>query len=172
MSEEPAERAELVRIGVVARLTGLTPRTLRYWEEIGLLAPSGHLGNGERLYTDGEIARLRRIRDMQETMGFSLAEIRAVLETDDLLEGIRSAYRAEDSHADRRIELLGEAAAATERLIRRLDDRLEQVQAFRDERAAMAARMRARRDELLAEPGLQTPPAPPVPSAAGAERAE
>ena len=40
-----------VRIGEVAQLAGLTTRTLRYWEQIGLVTPSGHLDSGQRLYS-------------------------------------------------------------------------------------------------------------------------
>lgn len=50
-----------LKIGEVARRTGLTARTLRYYEEIGLLPPTGRLGGGHRVYTGDDLARLYRI---------------------------------------------------------------------------------------------------------------
>src|SRR5664280_1115846 len=72
----------VLRIGEVAKLTGLTTRTLRYWEEQGLISPSSYRGRGERLYSATDMARVTRIRDLQELLGFSLAEVRVVLETE------------------------------------------------------------------------------------------
>src|SRR5580658_3110725 len=87
------------RIGEVAKLTGLTTRTLRYWEELGLISPSGYRGRGERLYSQPDMARVIRIRDLQELLGFSLAEVRVVMDTEDIdvLDRIRSEYRWGDA---------------------------------------------------------------------------
>ena len=73
----------VLRIGEVAKLTGLTTRTLRYWEELGLIRPSSYRGSGERLYSQTDMARVTRIRELQELLGFSLAEVRVVLDTED-----------------------------------------------------------------------------------------
>ena len=75
--------ATLFRIGEVAKLTGLTTRTLRYWEELGLVAPSSHGSSGDRHYTATDMTRVTRIRDLQKLLGFSLAEVRVVLDTED-----------------------------------------------------------------------------------------
>ncbi len=139
-----------LRIGEVAQRAGVTTRTLRYWEQIGLVAPSGHLQGGHRLYSARELERVLRIRELQGLLGLSLAEIRAVLETDDVLDRLRSAYR-EGARTDRRRSLLDEAIAANERLIGRLDDTLARIEAFRRERAAKGERLRARAVELASE---------------------
>ena len=96
-ARQPA--TEVLRIGEVAKLTGLTTRTLRYWEELGLIRPSGYRGGGERLYSPTDMARVTRIRDLQELLGFSLAEVRVVLETEDVdvLDRLRSEYRWGDA---------------------------------------------------------------------------
>jgi DNA-binding transcriptional MerR regulator len=140
-----------LRIGEVAQLAGVTTRTLRYWEQVGLVAPSGHLHGGQRLYSSAEIDRVNRIRHLQFLLGLSLAEIRAVLEADDVLDRLRSAYR-EGARADRQRRLLEEAITANDRLIARLDDTLGRIEEFRGERAAKAERMRARAAELDAPP--------------------
>src|SRR5271156_4969885 len=87
----------VLRIGEVAKLTGLTTRTLRYWEELGLVAPSSHGASGDRHYTAAEMARVMRIRDLQKLLGFSLAEVRVVIDTEEVevLDRIRSELRSE-----------------------------------------------------------------------------
>jgi DNA-binding transcriptional MerR regulator len=136
-----------LRIGEVAQLTGVTTRTLRYWEQVGLVAPSGHLHGGHRLYSSAEVDRVTRIRHLQLLLGLSLAEIRAVLDTDDVLHRLRTAYR-EGARADRQRRLLDEAIVANDLLIERLDDTLGRIEEFRRERAAKAERLRARAAEL------------------------
>jgi DNA-binding transcriptional MerR regulator len=142
-----------LRIGEVAKLTGLTTRTLRYWEELDLLRPSSHRGSGERVYSPADMARVSRIRDLQELLGFSLAEVRAVIEIEDvdILDRIRSELRTGDPSPARRRELLDEAIAANDHLLDRLGETQARIQAFRDERAEKAIRLRAAR-EALEEP--------------------
>ena len=140
---------EVLRIGELAQRTGVTTRTLRYWEELGLIHPSGHRGGGERLYLPTDMARVIRIKDLQELLGFSLAEVRVVLETEDIdaLDRARSELRWGAATPERRRQLLDEAVAANERLLVRLDDTLARIQAFRDERAVKALKL----TELLAQ---------------------
>ena len=114
----------------MAQLAGVTTRTLRYWEQVGLVAPSGHLHGGQRLYSSAEVDRVTRIRHLQCLLGLSLAEIRAVLDTDDVLDRLRTAYR-EGARADRQRRLLDEAIVANDRLIDRLDDTLGRIEEFR-----------------------------------------
>jgi DNA-binding transcriptional MerR regulator len=136
-----------LRIGEVAQQIGVTTRTLRYWEEIGLVAPSGHLHGGCRVYSPVEVARAVRIRELQSLLGFSLAEIRVVLDTDDVLDRLRRAFR-EGAGTARQRRLLVDAVAANDLLIERLDATLGRIREFRRERVAKAARMRARAAEL------------------------
>lgn len=141
---------ELWRIGEVARATGVTTRTLRYWEELELLRPAGHGPGGERRYLASDVARVRRIRDLQELLGFTLAEVRAVLGTEDVdvLDRVRSELDLEDVPVARRRQLLDEAIVANDQLASRLDATLTRIRAFRDERRAIAERLRAARAHL------------------------
>jgi DNA-binding transcriptional MerR regulator len=144
----------VLRIGEVAKLTGLTTRTIRYWEELGLISPSSYRGRGERLYAQTDMARITRIRDLQELLGFSLAEVRVVLDTEDIdvLDRLRSEFRWGDATAARRRELLDEAIEANQKLLIRLDDTLARIGAFRDERAAKSIRLVEARRQLDEEP--------------------
>jgi DNA-binding transcriptional MerR regulator len=144
------DRPVELRIGEVAKLTGLTTRTLRYWEELGLLRPTDRRGSGERVYSPADMARVSRIRDLQDLLGFSLAEIPAVLDIEDVdvLDRVRSELRSGDPSPQRRRELLDEAIAANDNLLIRLGETQARIQAFRDERAAKAIRLREARDAL------------------------
>jgi MerR family transcriptional regulator, repressor of the yfmOP operon len=138
------------RIGEVAKLTGVTTRTLRYWEELELLQPSNHRASGERLYSPSDVARVTRIRNLQELLGFSLAEVRTVLNAGDVdvLDRVRSELKSENLSQSRHRALLDEGIAANDQLLERLDETLARIQAFRDERAASGVRLRDARREL------------------------
>jgi len=139
------------RIGEVAKLTGVTTRTLRYWEELELIQPSNYRASGERLYSPADVARVTRIRNLQELLGFSLAEVRAVLNAGDVdvLDRVRSELKSENLSPSRHRELLDEGIAANDQLLERLDETLARIQAFRDERKASGVRLRDARSELL-----------------------
>src|ERR1700723_3158923 len=138
------------RIGEVAKLTGVTTRTLRYWEELGLLQPASRTDGGERLYGAGDVRRVTRIRDWQELLGFSLDEVKTVLSTGDVDVLDRGPFELQDGEVSlaRRRALTDEAIAANDQLVGRLEDTLARIGALRDERAAIAIRLRENRDHL------------------------
>ena len=72
-------RGEALKVGELARRTGLTVRTLHHYDEIGLLRPSLHTESGHRLYTAADVARLQQVRSLRQ-LGFSLEEVRACLD--------------------------------------------------------------------------------------------
>jgi DNA-binding transcriptional MerR regulator len=148
------------RIGEVAKLTGLTTRTLRYWEELGLVAPSSYGPAGDRHYSAADMARVTRIRDLQRLLGFSLAEVRVVLDTEevDVLDRVRSELRSGTPSPERERELVAQAVVANDQLLRRLDDTLARIEAFRAERLASAERIRVRLAALDAEASLTDEP--------------
>src|SRR5262245_54816370 len=83
-------RFEALKVGELARQTGLTIRTLHHYDEIGLLNPSLHTEAGHRLYTAADVARLQQVLSLRQ-LGFSLDEVRACLNRPDFspLEVIR-----------------------------------------------------------------------------------
>jgi DNA-binding transcriptional MerR regulator len=82
--------SDALKVGELARRTGLTVRTLHHYDEIGLLRPSLHTGSGHRLYAGGDVARLQQIVSLRQ-LGFSLEQVRAALDRADFspLEVIR-----------------------------------------------------------------------------------
>ena len=93
---------------------------------------------------------MAHIRELQELLGLTLAEILIVLESEDAIERARNARRAGASRT-RRLALIDDAIEVHSRLIERMDDRLARITAFRDEWVDRGQRMRARSAELLAE---------------------
>jgi len=119
----------LLRIGEAAERAGVSCRTLRYYEELGLLVPAGHSAGGARRYTGDDVERLRRIRELQELLGFDLGEIRTILHREDQLADLRSEYNS-GATVDRRKEILAEATTINERLretVRGKQGRLEEM---------------------------------------------
>jgi DNA-binding transcriptional MerR regulator len=149
---DAVQPASLLHIGEAARELGVTTRTLRYWEEMGLVAPSAHGGGGERLYTVTELERAAHIRELQKLAGLSLGDIRAVLDTEARLDDIRAAYRADASPGSRR-QLTMQAIEATEGLLGRIDERLSHLKGFRSRLADKLARRRQHLMELEREEG-------------------
>src|SRR5262249_39939735 len=72
-------RFEALKVGELARRTGLTIRTLHHYDEIGLLNPSLHPEAGHRLYTADDVARLQQVLSLRQ-LGFSLEEVRECLD--------------------------------------------------------------------------------------------
>ena len=79
----------------VATRTGLTKRTLRYYEEVGLLPPTGRTEGNYRRYNESDVQRLARIKELRDLLGFSLSDIRDLLHVEEEREQIRMAYRQE-----------------------------------------------------------------------------
>jgi MerR family transcriptional regulator, repressor of the yfmOP operon len=94
-----------MQIGEVAQRTGLTQRALRYYESLGLLAPASRMDGGFRLYSELDVARLDRIVELKRLLGFSLAEIRQIMEADDLLRQIRTENKLHPDPEGRRAGL-------------------------------------------------------------------
>src|SRR5437016_14645968 len=79
----------------VASRTGFTKRTLRYYEEVGLLPPTDRTEGNYRRYTESDIQRLERIKKLRDLLGFSLTDIREILEAEDERGQIKVAYQHE-----------------------------------------------------------------------------
>lgn len=129
-----------MQIGEVAQQTGLSLRTIRYYEEMGLVAPSARTTGGFRLYTDTDIARLQLVKRMKP-LDFSVEEMRDLLVT---LDGLESGS-GEASQADLvgRLEVYLDAAKARVEAVR---EQLSVAEGFAaDLRAEITRQKRAAR---------------------------
>jgi MerR family transcriptional regulator, repressor of the yfmOP operon len=130
----------LRRIGEVAEATGLTQRTIRYYEELGLLKPAAHISGGNRRYDDEDLERLSLIKRLREVVGLSLADIRTFLDTESQRESLKAEYEATTDPA-RKNAVLERAEPLLERRIALLERKLAAVQAFLDEERARLKRL-------------------------------
>jgi MerR family transcriptional regulator, repressor of the yfmOP operon len=86
-----------LRIGEVAELTGTTPRTIRYYEEIGLLDSAPERAQGKhRVYTQGDVDRVSEIIRLRDLLGLSLEQLSQLLEA----ESARAHLRDELAHTE------------------------------------------------------------------------
>jgi DNA-binding transcriptional MerR regulator len=140
-----------LRIGDVAKLAGTTPRTIRYYEELGLLPqtperPSG----GHRLYSPEEVERLREVMRLKELLGVSLHELKELLAAEEARAAVRAELRREDVAPERRRELLEEAQGHIERQLALVEHRANELAKLRKELLTTRARVRRRLAELNA----------------------
>ncbi len=119
-----------IRIGDLAARAGVSCRTLRYYEELGLLVPSFERGEGgTRRYSEQDLGRLLRIKELQELMGFDLDEIGSILGAEDRLAQLRGEWQA-GAHPERQEAILAEAVEINSRLrsqVRQKLDKLEEM---------------------------------------------
>jgi MerR family transcriptional regulator, repressor of the yfmOP operon len=120
-----------LRIGEVAELLGTTPRTIRYYEEIGLLGGAQDRAQGKhRAYTEADVERLREIIRLRDLLGLPLEELSTVLEAEAARAAIRREIQmTEDPDEIRRLreEALGHITTQLE-LVRRRRRELEQLE--------------------------------------------
>jgi MerR family transcriptional regulator, repressor of the yfmOP operon len=143
-----------LRIGEVAERADTTVRTVRYYEEVGLLPGSEDRTHGRhRTYSDADVERLREILQLKELLNLSLDELRGLVEAEEARAAIRERYRSSTDAAER------------ERLLRQAAHHLDrQLALVRDRRTALGepeerpAERRERVAERLAE--LRPSPAP------------
>jgi MerR family transcriptional regulator, repressor of the yfmOP operon len=120
-----------LRIGEVAELLGTTPRTIRYYEEIGLLPVADDREQGKhRIYTQVDVERVREIMRLRDLLGLTLEEVSALLEAEDARAQLRREIRETEDPAEiKRIleEALGHIANQLE-LVRHRRRELEQLE--------------------------------------------
>jgi DNA-binding transcriptional MerR regulator len=132
-----------MRIGDVAREVGTTPRTIRYYEEIGLLeAASDRRSGGHRAYGEADVERLREIMRLKDLLGVSLDELRELVAAEEARAAIREEFRRTEDPA-RREQLLHTALG-------HLDRQLELVRRRQEELDALERDLAGRRERVLA----------------------
>ncbi len=122
---------QLLRIQEVAVETGLTPRSIRYYEEIGLLRPAARSQGAYRLYDASDLERLGFIRGLRDDAGFSLAEIALLLEDEDARIRDRERFRATGDTAEKR-EILRDLIGRMDRQVSTLREKAGRLQAMID----------------------------------------
>ena len=148
---EPSESG--IRISDAATRAGVSARTLRYYEELGLLTPSLYTPGGERRYTDDDVAHLERILELREVLGMNLDDIKEFLSLETRLDELRASYRATKGVRTRKAKAeqkatLEEALVLNESLAEQIGAKLARMDAFRAKLSSDAQRCRELLDEL------------------------
>jgi DNA-binding transcriptional MerR regulator len=151
---QPTE-PRLLRINEVAAETGMTTRTIRYYEEIGLLEPAGRSDGDYRLYDASDLDRLHFIRNLRDDAGFSLAQIGQLLEDEAARQRNRERLRQTTDPAERRV-YLADAEQRVERQISILEAKAARLASMIDEAQARLGRVRTHIAELDAVKGPTT----------------
>jgi DNA-binding transcriptional MerR regulator len=127
-----------VRIGALASAAGTTVRTVRYYEELGLLAGTRTAG-GHREYAEADVERLRELLRLKALLGLSLDELREVMAGEAARAERRRAW--ESASAQDRSRLLAEALTHTEGLLELVRRRRGELEAFEAELLERRARI-------------------------------
>jgi MerR family transcriptional regulator, repressor of the yfmOP operon len=132
---------QLLGIGAAAARAGVSERALRYYQEIGLITPCGRTPGGMRRYSEEDLARVARIRELQSLLGLNLDEISVVLQSEDRTAEIRLAYRDEHTGAAERRQLLVECAGLLESLRTTVEAKREALDGFLSDLDTRVARI-------------------------------
>jgi DNA-binding transcriptional MerR regulator len=149
-----AEKQGALQIGEVAQRTGVTQRTLRFYEEKGLLRPPSRMDGGFRLYSEDDVKRVEHIRRLQDLLGISLADIKDMVDADEVLRELRSQYRPESAIAEKRKQL-EKATAVTEAqfvIVKQKMEQMREMETQLTERLQLFARWQRELDELEKKP--------------------
>jgi DNA-binding transcriptional MerR regulator len=141
-----------LQIGEVADRTGVTQRTLRFYEERGLLKPPSRMDGGFRLYSENDVGRVSQIKRMQSLLGLTLAEIKEMVEAEEVREELNATYRP-DRPVEERIQRVIRRIEVTQRQFDIISTKLQAMGEMREDLESKLHRYREIVDELEKEKG-------------------
>ncbi len=136
-----------LRIGELAERVGVTPRTIRYYEELGLLGAGERAKGSHRLYGEGDVARLSELIRLRDLLGLSLEELVTLAEAEEARAALRDQWHGDPTDEER----LAIVVRATELVRQQLDlvrARQRTLDEFASELDAKLASLRERRRSL------------------------
>ncbi|MFD0767653.1 MerR family transcriptional regulator [Bacillus sp. CGMCC 1.60114] len=117
----------MYKIDEVTKQTGLTKRTLRYYEEIGLIHPPERSEGNIRLYTDNDVERIKKIVEAKEVLGITLQEMQYFLSLKERME------QRKNNDNPRNREVIQEIAHMLTNQIETLDKKMLQMKRVKEE---------------------------------------
>jgi MerR family transcriptional regulator, repressor of the yfmOP operon len=143
-----AVAARSLRIGEVAELTGTTPRTIRYYEEIGLLPGSSERAQGKhRCFTEADVERVREILRLRDLLGLSLDQLSRLLEAETARAELRREYAETEDPVERQ-RILDQALGHIETQLELVRTRRRELEQLEGELVERRARINDRVSEL------------------------
>ncbi len=139
-----------MQIGEVAERTRLTQRTLRFYEEKGLLASPTRMEGGFRLYSDEDVQRIEHILQLKHLLGFSLSEIKAMVDAESEIAELHARYRQE-SDAAAKLQRIRDGIQLIERQEAVIDQKISQLQEMRARWQEQLERYRKRSATVMRE---------------------
>jgi DNA-binding transcriptional MerR regulator len=137
----------VIRIGEVAERSGVTPRTIRYYEEIGLLT-SGERRKGEhRSYDETDVERLLELKRLRDLLNLSLDELKVLLEAEEARATLRRRFDATESKSER-LRIVQAALPYVETQLELVRRRRQELESLEAELVDKRKRLLARRREL------------------------
>jgi DNA-binding transcriptional MerR regulator len=130
--EPRANNEPYLQIGEVADRTGVTQRTLRFYEERGLLKPPSRLEGGFRLYSNEDILRVEQIKRLQNLLGLTLAEIKDMVEGEEIRSEMRATYRP-DLQPEERLRRVTHLLAVTQRQREIIDHKISALREMQND---------------------------------------
>jgi MerR family transcriptional regulator, repressor of the yfmOP operon len=131
-----------LRIGELAERTGTTPRTIRYYEEIGLLPAAEDREQGKRrLYTEADVERLEEVMRLRDLLNLSLDELSQLVAAEEARAEIRREFRATED-ADDRIRLLNQSLEHIANQLKLVRGRKKELERLERELVARQRRVR------------------------------
>jgi DNA-binding transcriptional MerR regulator len=147
-AEPDAPSEARYQIGEVAERTGVTQRTLRFYEEKGLLPPPERMDGGFRLYSEADVERITSIRSMQSLLGLTLAEIKEMVEAEELRAQMRATFRPDRELPDRR-ERIEVIIDSIRRQLAIVETKLEALATMRADLSERLANTEERRRQII-----------------------
>ena len=148
MSAELEGRA--LRIGEVAERVGVTTRTLRYYEELGLLGSSGRAKGEHRLYGEADVARIQELVRLRDLLGLTLDELRELAETQEARAALRDQWAGSESDRER-LAIVDAAIPLVERQLELVRMRQQKLTEFEGELTGKLQSLHERRASLERE---------------------
>jgi MerR family transcriptional regulator, repressor of the yfmOP operon len=149
MAERPPD---VLRIGDVARLTGTTPRTIRYYEELGILPGArGRRSGSHRTYREEDVDRLQEALRLKDLLGLSLEELRELMAAEEARAALRREWRSGVEDPVRRRQILNESLSHIDRQLALVRHRRDAIARLEEELTARRRRVRDRLRSIAEE---------------------
>jgi MerR family transcriptional regulator, repressor of the yfmOP operon len=137
----------VIRIGEVAERVGVTPRTIRYYEEIGLLPGVERVKGSHRLYDEGDVERLTELTRLRDLLNLSLDDLKQLVEAEDARAALRRRFHETESDAER-LRIVDAALPHVDTQLQLVRKQKEELGRLEGELVEKRKRLLSRRREL------------------------
>jgi DNA-binding transcriptional MerR regulator len=142
-----AVEQRVLRIGELAERTGVTPRTIRYYEEIGLLARGERRKGSHRSYDEADVERVLELTRLRDLLNLSLDEVKQLVEAEEARPILRRRFHETDSDAER-LRIVEEALPHVETQLQLVRRRSQELARLEDELVARRKSLLVRKRQL------------------------